>query len=63
MGDVVNLRMARKRAARAARDKAAADNRAASSTPPKAKRLARALAKADSARLDAHRLETPPADK
>lgn len=59
MGEVVNLRMARKRAARASKEREAEANRALHSVPGAERRLAEAREQAQARRLDAHRLENP----
>lgn len=57
MGDVVNLRQARKRAAKSEHEAKAADNRVAFGTPKADKRIARIEAQRQSVRLDGARLE------
>ncbi len=56
MGEIVNLRRARKRKARVREEDAAAANRAAFGAPKTAKRAARAERQLAERRLDGHRL-------
>ena len=58
MAEVVNLRMARKRAARNKADAGAADNRVAHGTSKRERTLAAADRKKASQTLDQHRIET-----
>ena len=58
MGDLLNLRQARKRAARRDRDDRAAAARAASSVPGRVCKAAKLDATRADAMLDAHRLDT-----
>jgi hypothetical protein len=63
MGDVVNLRTARKQKARGAREDEAARNRATFGMPKAERQLAEKRASMERDRLDAHRregAETPP---
>jgi hypothetical protein len=59
MAEIVNLRMARKRAARAAREIQAEQNRARSSAPKAERKLGRARRESELARHEAHRIEPP----
>jgi hypothetical protein len=56
MGEIVNLRLARKVKDRLREEAAAAANRAAFGAPKSAKRKARAERELDERRLDGHRL-------
>lgn len=58
MGEVVNLRMARKRADRQAREREAEINRAAHSVPARERKRLRQEEELASKRLEAHRRET-----
>ena len=57
MGEIVNLRLARKRRDRDERDKAAEANRVQHGLSKAEKHLAEARQELDAKRLDAHRLE------
>lgn len=59
MGDVVNLRMARKRAGRARKEREAEANRTLHAIPGAQRRLAEAQKQVEAQRLDAHRIEKP----
>ncbi|MGJ0507173.1 MAG: DUF4169 family protein [Methylocystis sp.] len=60
MGDVVNLRRARKDRARREKEAQAQENRVAFGRPKGERELSAAQKRLDNARLDAHRRETPP---
>ncbi len=60
MGEVVNLRMARKAKARTEREKTAADNRVAHGLGKAERRLAEAERRLAEARIDAHRRSDEP---
>ncbi len=60
MGDLVNLRTARKRKKRADREKQAADNRIAFGTPKHLKKQKNAAETLDAKRLDGHRRDEAP---
>jgi hypothetical protein len=62
MGDIVNLRRARKDQARRLRDAEAKVNRAAFGRPKTEKKRTEAEAQRENARLEAHRLERSPDD-
>jgi hypothetical protein len=57
MGDVVNLRMARKRAARSKEETAAAENRMAHGVSRREKDMTEAQRQAADSKLDGHRIE------
>ncbi len=63
MGEIVNLRRARRRSARARDEDAAAANRAAFGVPKADKRAARAERKLFERRLEGHRLAGPGEDE
>ncbi len=63
MGEVVNLRRARKAAGRRAKEEAAAESRARHGTPKAARTLADARRDIETRRLDGHRLEPEPSDR
>lgn len=60
MAEIVNLRLARKRKARASKERDAAGNRAAFGRPAGEKAADRAEGAREARRLDAHRRETEP---
>ena len=60
MGDVVNLRMARKQKARAGREKLAAENRLNHGRSKSDRVLREQIEAREKARLDAHRREVAP---
>ncbi len=62
MGEVVNLRLARKRKARAEHDAAAAANRALHGRSKGEKTAAKATREREKALLDGHRLGKPDGD-
>ncbi len=62
MGEVVNLRLARKHAARKAREATAAENRTKSSVSGKARRREADIRQIEENRLDAKRIERPDPD-
>jgi len=59
VAEIVNLRMARKRAARKAKESAAQDNRVLSSIPGKLRRREEKIRQIDQARHEANRIERP----
>ena len=63
MGEVVNLRMARKRASRKIREDEASANRALHSIPGKLRRRAREERSTEERRLDGHRREPAARDE
>jgi hypothetical protein len=63
MGEIVNLRRARKRGERKREDAAAAANRVAFGAPKAAKREAQAKRELAERRLDGHRLVDPGDDE
>lgn len=63
MGEVVNLRRARKAAGRRAKDEAAVAARANHGTPKAVRELADARRDIDARRLDGHRRESGPSDR
>jgi hypothetical protein len=62
MGEVVNLRLVRKRAARKARESAADQNRIDSSIPASQRRKTGELRRIERERLEAKRIEKPRKD-
>lgn len=63
MGEVVNLRRARKAAGRRAKEEAAADARIKHGTPRAVRELAEARRDIETRRLDGHRLESEPSEQ
>ena len=63
MGEVVNLRMARKRASRKIREDEASANRALHSIPGKLRREARDERAVEDRRLEGHRIGTTAQDE
>lgn len=63
MGEVVNLRRARKAAGRRAKEEAAADARVKHGTPKAIRELTEARRDIETRRLDGHRLETEPSKR
>lgn len=59
MGDVANLRQARKRVARRTKDETAAVNRAAHGVPKARRDATQAQRALDVRRLDGHKVESP----
>ena len=59
MGDVVNLRMARKRSARAEKERVAAENRALHGRGKTDRKLDQAERQREATRLDGHRRDGP----
>jgi hypothetical protein len=59
MGEIVNLRRARKRRASEAAEREAAANRAAFGVPKSARETAEALRRLEQDRLDAHKRSEP----
>ena len=57
MAEIVNLRLARKNAARKVREATAAENRASSSIPGKVRRREAEIRRIEESRLDAKRIE------
>jgi hypothetical protein len=59
VAEIVNLRMARKRAARKAKETAAQDNRVLSSIPGKLRRRDEKIRQIDQARHEGNRIDRP----
>ena len=63
MAEIVNLRMARKKAARERREELADKNRAAYSVPGRVRRAARAESDREQRILDGHRRQEPESER
>lgn len=63
MGEVVNLRRARKAAGRRAKDEAAVEARAKHGMPKATRKLADSRRDLEARRLEGHRLEPEPSDR
>jgi hypothetical protein len=62
VAEIVNLRMARKRAARKAKETAAQDNRVLSSIPGKLRRREEKIRQIENVRHEGNRIERAPGD-